>query len=123
MRLTQGCFSFFPDLTDAKIEKHNESYLELERHGEPVIESKKVRDLLSRIKAPELQAAIQTVRANEEMTDDFQRAANFLALSIRTPAKQGQRIIGNVNVRAPNLRHSANVNCSMQQIENNHFGP
>ena len=86
------------------IEKHNESYLELERHGEPVIESKKVRDLLSRIKAPELQAAIQTVRANEEMTDDFQRAANFLALSIRTPAKQGQRIIGNVNVRAPNLQ-------------------
>ena len=78
--------------------------MELERHGEPVIESKKVRDLLSRIKAPELQAAVQTVRANEDMTDNFQRAANFLALSIRTPAKQGQRIIGNVNVRAPNLQ-------------------
>jgi len=81
------------------IEKHNECYLELDRHGEPVLESKKVQDLLSRIKAPELQATVQTVRANEDMTEDFQRAANFLALSIRPIAKQNQRIIGEVSTR------------------------
>jgi hypothetical protein len=34
-------------------------YLELARYNEPVLKSKKVRDFLSRIKAPELQAVKQ----------------------------------------------------------------
>ena len=39
------------------VEKHNECYLELSRHNEPVYEEKKVREFLNRINPPELQAA------------------------------------------------------------------
>ena len=49
------------------IQKHMECYLELARHNEPVTETKKVRDFLARIKATELQAAIQQVRATPEL--------------------------------------------------------
>jgi hypothetical protein len=55
-------------------------YLELERFNEPVLETKK--DLLNRIKAPELAAAKQQVRATDCLANSFEEAANFLALSI-----------------------------------------
>ncbi len=74
------------------VEKHNECYLELARHNEPVYEEKKVRDFLQRINASELQAAKQQVRANENMMGNFQLAANFIALSV-TPAKQSSRYV------------------------------
>jgi hypothetical protein len=74
------------------VEKHNECYLELARHNEPVYEEKKVRDFLQRINAPELQAAKQQVRANESMMTNFQLAANFIALSV-TPTKQSTRYV------------------------------
>ncbi len=57
-------------------------YLELERFNEPVLETKKVRDLLNRIKAPELAAAKQQVKATDRLANSFEEAANFLALSI-----------------------------------------
>jgi hypothetical protein len=47
-----------------------------------VLETKKVRDLLSRIKAPELAAAKQQVRATDHLVNSFEEAASFLALSI-----------------------------------------
>jgi hypothetical protein len=72
------------------VEKHNECYLELSRHNEPVYEEKKVRDFLNRINAPELQAAKQQVRSDANMKGNFQTAANFIALSV-TPAKQSTR--------------------------------
>ena len=72
------------------VEKHNECYLELSRHNEPVYEEKKVRDFLNHINAPELQAAKQQVRVNEQMMGNFQLAANFIALSV-TPAKQSSK--------------------------------
>jgi hypothetical protein len=69
------------------IEKHNECYLELSRHDELVYKEKKVRDLLNRINAHELQAAKQQLRSDATMRGNFQAAANFIALSM-TPAKQ-----------------------------------
>jgi hypothetical protein len=57
------------------VEKHNEAYLELSRYGEPVLETKKVRDFLTRINAPELAAAKQQVRATPALLANFQEAA------------------------------------------------
>lgn len=39
------------------VECHNYAFLELKHHDEPIIETKKVRDFLAKINAPELQAA------------------------------------------------------------------
>jgi len=64
------------------LERHMECYLELERFNEPVLETKKIRDLLNRIKAPELAAAKQQVRATDCLLNSFEEGANFLALSI-----------------------------------------
>jgi hypothetical protein len=68
------------------VEKHNEAFLELSQYGEPVLESKKVRDFLLRINAPELAAAKQQVHATPTLLANFQDAANFIALSV-TPLK------------------------------------
>jgi len=75
------------------VEKHNEAYLELERYGEPILESKKVRDFLRRIHSPELTAAVQQVKASPAMSASFPQAVNFIALSV-TPVKVPQRTIG-----------------------------
>jgi len=75
------------------VEKHNEAYLELERYGEPVLESKKVRDFLRRIQSSELTAAVQQVKASPLMSSSFPQAVNFIALSV-TPVKTSQRAIG-----------------------------
>ena len=64
------------------MERHNECYLELSHHNEPVYEEKKVRDFLNRINAPELQAAKQLVRANEQMMGIFQSAAILLCSAL-----------------------------------------
>jgi len=77
------------------VEKHNECYLELAHHNEPVYKEKKVRDFLQRINAPELQATKQQVRANENMMGNVQLAANFIALSV-TPVKQSSRYVAAV---------------------------
>jgi hypothetical protein len=80
------------------IEKHNEAFLELSRYGEPVLETKKVRDFLSRINAPELAAAKQQVKATPELLANFQEATNLIALSV-TPLKIASREIGVVDTR------------------------
>jgi hypothetical protein len=77
------------------IECHMDCYLELARHNDPVLESKNVRDFLTRIKAPELAAAKQQVRTMPTLSASFQEAANFIALSV-TPFKQNQRTIATV---------------------------
>jgi len=64
------------------VERRNECYLELSHHNEPVYEEKKVRDFLNRINAPELQAATQLVRANEQMMVIFQLAAILLCSAL-----------------------------------------
>jgi hypothetical protein len=77
------------------IERHMDCFLELARFDEPVLESKKVRDFLNRIKAPELAAAKQQVKATANLMANFEDAANFIALSV-TPLKQTNRMIGGV---------------------------
>ncbi len=80
------------------LERHNECYLELERHGEPVIESKKIRDFLGKIRAPELQAAVQAMRATAQLLTNFQEAANFIALSVKPATKPNYRTLGGIDV-------------------------
>jgi len=75
------------------VEKHNEAYLELERYGEPALDTKKVHDFIRRINSPELTAAVQQVKANPVLLADFQQTVNFIALSV-TPVKPSQRNIG-----------------------------
>jgi hypothetical protein len=76
------------------LERHMECYLELERFNEPVLETKKVRDLLNRIKAPELAAAKQQVWATDRLANSFEEAANFLALSIVPLKTSTQQVAG-----------------------------
>ena len=82
------------------VEKHMDCYLELARFNEPVLETKKVRDFLNRIKAPELAAAKQQVKATATLMTNFEAAVNFISLSV-IPYKQSQR-----NVAA--LGHNTN---------------
>jgi hypothetical protein len=63
------------------VERHMDAYLELERFDEPVLESKKVRDFLNHIKSAELAAAKQQVKATAHLLNNFEEAANFIALS------------------------------------------
>ncbi len=79
------------------IEHHIECYLVLARHNEPVNETKKVRDFLARIKANELQIAVQQVWATPALSASFVEAENFITLSM-TPLKQTQRNIGAVGI-------------------------
>lgn len=64
------------------IKKRNEAFLELSCYGEPVLESKKVHDFLTCINAPELATAKQQVKATPALLNNFQEAANFIALSV-----------------------------------------
>jgi hypothetical protein len=77
------------------VKKHNKAYLELERYGEPVLETKKVRDFIRRINSPELTAAVQQVKANPIYLADFQQTVNYIALSV-TQVKPSHRNIGAV---------------------------
>jgi len=74
------------------VQRQMECYQELEHFNEPVLENKKVRDLLSRIKAPELAAAKQQVKATQNLATNFEEAVNFLPLSV-TPIKQSNRSV------------------------------
>jgi len=80
------------------VQKHNEAFLELERQGEPVYEEKKVRDFLERISAPELQVARQQVLSDAAMMADFQRAANFISLSVPS-SKQSTRYVASLETK------------------------
>jgi hypothetical protein len=79
------------------VEKHYQAFLELERYGEPVLEAKKVRDFLTRIHAPELQAAVQAVRASDALLGDFTATANFISLSIQPVKITTRALIGSTN--------------------------
>lgn len=72
---------------------HNECFWELEWHGKPVKESKKIWNFLGKIKALKLQAAVQAGRASENLLTSFQEAANFIALSMKPIARPSQRLI------------------------------
>ncbi len=64
------------------VERHMDCYLELAQFDESVLETKKVRNFLSRIKASELAAAIQQVKATAQLSNNFEEAVNFLSLSV-----------------------------------------
>jgi hypothetical protein len=72
---------------------------------------------LTRIKAPELQASVQTVRATENLLANFQAAANFIALSVKPIIKPSQRLVGAVQAQNANPNNN-NANNKGQQNAN-----
>jgi hypothetical protein len=73
------------------------AYNDLQCFGEPVLEAKKVRDLLVKITDPKLEAAKQTVKITAGYKDNFAAAVNFLAESIIPLPKSTNRSIMDIN--------------------------
>jgi hypothetical protein len=95
------------------VEKHNEAFLELSQYGEPVFETKKVQDFLSRIHAPRLAVAKQQVRATPTLLADFQVAANFITLSV-IPIKIASRDTGALDAKlGTNFSADASPSCHL----------
>jgi hypothetical protein len=69
------------------------SYNDLQRYGEPILEFKKVRDLLSKITDPKLESAKQAICINNVYKNDFAMSVNFLAESVDTFDKSKVRNI------------------------------
>ncbi len=76
-------------------EKHMECYLELARFNEPVLDTKTVRDFLNCIKAPDLAAAKQQVKATPNLATSLEAAVTFISLSV-TPIKQLSRNVAGI---------------------------
>jgi hypothetical protein len=62
------------------VEKHNGAFLELARYGEPVLETKKLRDSLACINAPELGAVKQQVHATPACMPTFKKQKQLILL-------------------------------------------
>ena len=75
-------------------------YNDLQRYGEPVLETKKVRDLLSKITDPKLESAKQAIRINVQYKNSFDLAINFLSESVDTIDKAKPRMISEVGLSA-----------------------
>ena len=73
------------------------AYNDLQRYGEPVLENKKVRDLLSKISDPRLESAKQAIRINEAYKNNFSMAVNFIAQSVEPLEKAQRRTIAEVS--------------------------
>ena len=78
---------------------HQQAHLDLERYGEAVPESKKVRDLLAGIKDGNALAAKLAVQANPLFLNDFTQATNFLATTLDTGTKRSIRNLSQVETR------------------------
>jgi hypothetical protein len=98
------------------------AYNDLQRYGEPVLESKKVRDLLMKIMDPKLESAKQAIRINNAYKNDFALAVNFLAESVNTLDKNETRFIsevtqgqgGNGGSRTNNNRGRTQLNANIR---------
>jgi hypothetical protein len=99
----------FEHFTGLLTKSHND----LQRYGEPVLESKKVRDLLSKITDPKLESAKQAIRINNVYKNDFAMSVNFLAESVDTVDKSKVRNINAIqqgNRNGKNNRSSSGRN-------------
>jgi hypothetical protein len=83
------------------------AYNDLHRFGEPVLESKKVRDLLTKISDPKLEAAKQTIRITAGYKDNFAAAINFLAESVTPLTKNTTRQIAETQSHRDGTRSNA----------------
>jgi hypothetical protein len=72
------------------------AYNDLQHYGEPIIESKKVHDLLNKITDPWLEGAKQVIKINQDYKNDFTMAINFLSESVDTSDKGKPGMISNV---------------------------
>ena len=81
---------------------HEQAHLELEKYGEAIPESKKVRDLLAGIKDGNAIAAKLTVQTTPQFLNDFTQATNFLATAFDTGARRFIRTLSKVETRAGN---------------------
>jgi hypothetical protein len=73
------------------------AYNDLQRYGEPILESKKVRDLLAKITDPKLESAKQAIRITSTYKNDFSMAVNFLAESVETFDRVKTRTISHIS--------------------------
>jgi hypothetical protein len=73
------------------------AYNYLQHYGEPVLESKKVRDLLTKIAYQKLESCKQAIRINSTYKNDFALAVNFLAESVETVDKTKTRFVGEIS--------------------------
>jgi hypothetical protein len=83
------------------------AYNDLQCYGEPVLESKKVRDLLSKIADPKLESCKQAICINNTYKNNFSLAVNFLAESVETVDKSKTRFVGEIS-QINNTRLSIN---------------
>ncbi len=82
------------------------AYNDLQRYNEPILESKKVRDLLNKISDPRLESAKQAIRINHAYKNDFNMALNFLAESVDTHDKGKPRMISGMQSNSRGGRSS-----------------
>jgi len=82
------------------------AYNDLQRYGEPVLENKKVRDLLSKITDPRLESAKQAIRINEAYKNNFSMAVNFIAQSVEPLEKAQRRTIAEVSSNRGHSPHA-----------------
>ena len=75
---------------------HHQAHLDLERYGEAVPESKKVRDLLAGIKDGNALATKLAVQARPLFLNDFTQVTNFLATALDTGTKRPVRNLSQV---------------------------
>jgi hypothetical protein len=72
------------------------AYNDLQQYNEPILESKRVKDLLNKIKDPKLKSAKQAICINPAYKNDFSMALNFLAESVDTQVGSKTRMISGV---------------------------
>jgi hypothetical protein len=72
------------------------AYNDLQRYNEPILESKKVRDLLNKITDPKLESAKQAIQINHAYKNDLSMALNFLAESVDTHDRGKPRMISGI---------------------------
>ena len=78
---------------------HQQAHLDLERYGEAIPESKKVRDLLAGIKDGNVLVDKLAVQASPLFLNDFTLTTNFLATELDTGTKRSIRNISQVEAR------------------------
>jgi hypothetical protein len=83
------------------------AYNNLQSYGEPVLESKKVWDLLTKVTDPRLESAKQAIHINDAYKNNFSMEVNFLAQSVEPLEKTQRRMVAKVNNNRGRSPHAA----------------
>ncbi len=86
------------------------AYNDLQRYGEPIIESKKVRDVLNKVSDPKLESAKQAICISPEYKNNFSMAFIFIAESVETIDRTKTRSISELRQRNQQYQACGNNN-------------